>query len=123
MCNSLHQDSKPIPTKGFGWKIFTGDGPLFIHSSDQKEYLKDQNGWIFWGSSYGEGFTFFLDKSEATKLLLDLVHFNPNVFSDSKIKKVKYNFGLGTHPENNIVSWNDIYQIALCKSFKIMERE
>ena len=68
MCNFLHRKpdgtciSEPIPESGYGWKVVRiddvkeGYGPLYW----PKEYKKNDDGWIEWGSNNGDGFCFFL---------------------------------------------------------------
>ncbi len=117
MCNELHRDYKKIKSSRYGYKIFDkNDSSCFGELGYDFE-----DGWIKWDSSKGPGgFCFFASKKEAFKLLKQLQKYDIEGYSNHCVKKIQYKQGLGKHFEN-IVNDDLIFEIAICKEFKILE--
>ncbi len=122
MCNSLHEDHKPIPAKGFGYKVFQKNNASCFCV---QEYQVHTSGWIKWDVGHGDGFCFFLTISEAQRMLStwELGFRRDNGLVNPKgrtIKKIEYKHGLGSCYEKNLVGERE-FTIALCKEFRIIE--
>lgn len=135
MCNIAHQDGKPIPKKGEGWKMFTNnkhDGQILRSLMNDKRYYFNSRKWVTWedrkytGSYFSPkvlpsdelGFCFFLDKDSAESAL---AQWNAAVPSDNYktvLVKIVYDKGIGKHIEEKFIAGNK-FEIALCKKFKI----
>lgn len=140
MCNQLHTDSKPIPEKGYGWKIFYRDNRRASWKRGYRSFMvhtnppyvnKDSDSFYRYTAAFGhgDGFCFFLTEKEAIRTLrfyIDGFSFNPNFSSKLKIKKIEYRVGIGKHKENIILRHNKkgiinkTFNIALCRRFKIV---
>ena len=128
MCNHLHENSKPIPKSGIGWKLFVLSsngqlGSIFgIRSIYQKVGRSKYITWNFYSSyvGVGDGFCFFTTKKEAENLLHDL--HKDRFYGNVILVKIFYQGGMGEHKENSITSRRS-YETALCKKFKLHEDE
>ena len=123
MCNFLHINSRPIPKKGTGWKIFEiveGEHnalkPVFKKSpSDTRTYPLGT--LISWEDASGvAGFCFFRSSSEANRAFKIIAA----TWSKSKfvLLPIHYEEGMGEHAESNMV-YPQLFEIALCKKFRI----
>jgi hypothetical protein len=131
MCNTLHADSKPIPEKGVGYKVFRvvrldDDTDEFIPAfafSKAKYFHKGD--WIIFKdrlheTSYEEGlagFTFFPDLSDA-KMLFRFLREDNFILWNYAVALIEYDYGLGSHNEHSLIGSP---KIALCRQFKIKE--
>lgn len=121
MCNRLHHDSKPIPKKGYGYKLFYMlDGkPTQLYGVDGYDTSPDK--WIRWnrGSSLlapgTYGFCFFRTR-QAAQLVFERYHRVPFIV----LSRIQYREGLGRHIEKSMIEDMKI-PIALCKEFKILD--
>jgi hypothetical protein len=118
MCNFLHPGAQSIPEFGIGYKVFnTEEQNNFRGWLRNNRYELNNIGKYMWSPKYtGNGFTFFLDKNEAIRFY----QLQKKLFTKTTLCKIYYEDGLGTHLEDNIMS-NQIFQIALCKQFVIID--
>ena len=127
MCNYLRRQHTEIPKSGYGYKLFYGANcQLFLPSiGSRKYYRNDFAGWVSWDIHkfriYCEkltGFCFFLNREDAEYIKFELI--NHEYSGLIQIQKIEYEFGLGEHIEDNMISGINI-KTALCKQFRIIE--
>jgi len=108
MCNSLHDDSKPILSKGLAWKVFEKiNGNLYPWFSGDRHGAKPYipGKWYRWSRpEEGDGFCFIQTRQDARAFKL----------SGDVIRRIEYRGGLGCHKGRRITT-------ALCKQFRIIE--
>ena len=122
MCNDAHFDSTPIPTEGFGYKLFCyvllsikNDTPLTL-CHDQHAYRTGADGWTHFDQpSLGVGFCFLLNRAEARRAKKYWPW--PTV-----IRRIQYAGGVCKHTERYFVT-GQTPVMALCKSFKILHQK
>ena len=124
MCNFLHINSRPIPKKGTGWKIFEiveGEHnalkPVFkMNPSDTRTYPLGK--LISWEqvTEATAGFCFFRSSSEANRAFKIIAA----TWSKSKfvLLPIHYEEGMGEHAESGMID-SQLFEIALCKKFRI----
>jgi len=105
MCNYLHEPVTPIPEEGVAWKIFTKRGgkycPLMSRNRGYYSNPRTGVGWSLRGRCGDGGFCMFMTKRLASKAC------------------VRFRRPNGPKEEHFIA--DNIYTIALCKWFKIIE--
>jgi len=135
MCNSLHKDAVKIPAEGVGYKlvkIYKKEVGLKGKMCSIRRDIFEAKKWYKWKEAlYSEswcdknelrkrakthGFCFFLTKKEALKLKKAWTCL-PEY--KTKVVKIQYRKGLGSHYEDNIVS-DVLFKIALAKEFRIL---
>lgn len=122
MCNSVHAESKPIPSFGIGYKLVRDRGGKLYTLVFCRRYIQDQSGYTYWDTAQaceiGEGFCFFRSLKEAEKALrVWIVETNGCITKDIKIIKIFYEGGIEEHKEESFcgeLSWN----VSLCKRWK-----
>lgn len=122
MCNFLHTNSRPIPKKGTGWKVFeiSADNqlkPVFAdHPYDLRTYPLGT--LISWeqATEATAGFCFFRSSSEANRLFKIITA----TWAKSRfvLLPIHYEEGLGEHTESGMI-YAQLFEIALCKKFRI----
>lgn len=114
MCNALHNDYKPIPEKGTGWKLFEIKGQEICQWIHKDKYISDiplhKGGIVSWQGNENEGFCFFNDKETARYIA--------NSIGIGKLLEIEYGGGMGEHMETKLKT-NEEIKIALCKSFRL----
>lgn len=127
MCNYTHEDSKPIPPEGLGWKIFdTVDGVL-VSCFKQRSYFNKgypnivNNVGIEWRNHFdgGDGFCFFRTRKEARRALRVLKNDFGSTFSGCVIRRIAYRGGLGEHTEKGMV-FNHSFSTCIATWFKVI---
>ena len=126
MCNYLHDNYKPIPKKGFGWKIFQVKNGELCSLLAGDFYKKNEGEWVEWDWRYGDGFCFYLSRDEARRALREWVKRDPLLSEMYKIKYkvafIEYEKGLGSFVEKNMIKGCD-FEIALCQKFRVINKE
>ena len=121
MCNYLHEPVTPIPEEGVAWKIFTKRGgkycPLLSRNRGYYSNPRTGVGWSLRGRCGDGGFCMFMTKRLASKAC---VRFRRPNGPNRVVCKIAYKGGLGKFKEEHFIADN-IYTIALCKWFKIIE--
>lgn len=122
MCNFLHANSRPIPKKGTGWKIFeiSADNelePVFaISPYDHRTYPLGT--LISWerATEATAGFCFFRSSSEANRAFKIITA----TWAKSRfvLLPIHYEEGLGEHVESDMI-YPLLFEVALCKKFRI----
>lgn len=120
MCNKIHEENRPIKETGFGWKIFRSwaDDRGKIKSCFNNDVYDKTNGIIKWDPRFdyiGDGFCFFILKSEAMKALKSMEKGN---FTDRRryIRRITYSKGLVRQMESKMIIGT--VEIALCKEWR-----
>lgn len=126
MCNRLHDNSKPTPKCGYGYKLFQRftytEGVFSPLYGSENIYHADKRGWVKWKIGFSTdffpgsfGFCFFRSSKTAMRVL--------NYYGNDRdivMKRIQYRRGLGHHIETKMIGGMRI-PIALCKEFKILE--
>lgn len=132
MCNLLHNNSKPIPEKGIGWKVFQilPKGKLGSWNWPDREYTLSRRytKWeaknlntrgIFYldMSSDKSGFCFYINRKEAIKTRdeYNKKYKARNSHIRYTVKKIKYRRGLGKHIEEGHG------EIGIVKEYKLFD--
>ena len=105
MCNSLHEDSQPIPKSGLAWKVFSKiNGKLYPWSCHiYNPYIPGK--WYRWSRpEEGDGFCFLLTRQQAREFKC----------RGDVILRIEYRGGLGCHKSDGVT-------VAICKEFRIIE--
>lgn len=127
MCNLVHPDSRAIPQKGFGYKLFSLSADRTLKPLTYAANYKSTNGWVVWDDVYAQfhivgavtdfvkaqmGFCFFMSIREAKKARR--LWGNP-----CQLIRIEYNRGLGRHFEYGFCEEASI-DMAICREFRII---